>query len=159
MLSTSFIPSDLPTIRRQHTTDGYRAGLDAGKSDAVVAQAGFDQGYPLGIQLGMRVGFLLGTLGELWRWSEVSGVGEDEVRRAEEDLKVEKLVVEVGGQLGRGVLEEIPEEGENVTAEAGGGEAWKEVDEGWIDALPAIRRWSEFVAEARARLGVDLSHG
>lgn len=150
------LPSDLPTVRRQHTTDGYRAGLDAGKSDPVIAQAGFDQGYPLGIGLGMRAGFLLGALAELRRWN-AGGVDEEVVKRAEEDLKVEKLVVEVGGRLGKGVLEEM--EGAEDGMLESEGEAWQDVDDGWIGTLPAVRRWTEFVADAGARLGIDLSCG
>jgi len=52
--------SDLPTIRRQHMTDGYREGLAVGK--AKVIQEGFDQGYPIGVEIGLRVGSILGIL-------------------------------------------------------------------------------------------------
>jgi hypothetical protein len=52
--------SDLPALRRQHMTDGYREGLAIGK--AKVMQGGFDAGYPLGIELGLRVGRVLGIL-------------------------------------------------------------------------------------------------
>ena len=52
--------SDLPTIKRQHMTDGYREGLSAGK--AKVMQQGFDMGYPTGIQIGLRVGKIYGIL-------------------------------------------------------------------------------------------------
>ncbi|PYH47831.1 Yae1 family protein [Aspergillus saccharolyticus JOP 1030-1] len=53
-------PSDLPSLRRQHVTAGYRDGLAASKSTQV--QAGFDAGFPVGAQLGMRVGTVLGVL-------------------------------------------------------------------------------------------------
>ncbi|RAK74030.1 Yae1 family protein [Aspergillus fijiensis CBS 313.89] len=53
-------PSDLPSLRRQHVTAGYRDGLAAAKSTQV--QSGFDAGFPVGAQLGMRVGTILGIL-------------------------------------------------------------------------------------------------
>lgn len=54
------ILSDLPTLRRQHVTSGYREGLAIGK--AQVMQRGFDDGYPFGTELGLRVGAVLGVL-------------------------------------------------------------------------------------------------
>lgn len=52
--------SDLPAMKRQHMTDGYREGLSTGK--ARVMQDGFDEGYPIGMQIAMRVGPVLGVL-------------------------------------------------------------------------------------------------
>ncbi|KAK5223601.1 Essential protein Yae1, N terminal [Exophiala xenobiotica] len=54
------ILSDLPQLRRQHMTDGYREGLAVGK--ASVMQDGFDAGYPFGVEIGLRVGVVLGVL-------------------------------------------------------------------------------------------------
>jgi hypothetical protein len=54
------ILSDLPALRRQHMTDGYREGLSVGK--ARVMQDGFDAGYPVGMEVGLRVGTVLGVL-------------------------------------------------------------------------------------------------
>ncbi|KIW88714.1 uncharacterized protein Z519_10760 [Cladophialophora bantiana CBS 173.52] len=54
------ILSDIPSLRRQHMTDGYREGLSVAK--ARVMQRGFDAGYPLGVELGLRVGKVLGVL-------------------------------------------------------------------------------------------------
>ncbi|PYI02338.1 hypothetical protein BO78DRAFT_377269 [Aspergillus sclerotiicarbonarius CBS 121057] len=53
-------PSDLPSLRRQHVTAGYRDGIEASKSTHV--QSGFDAGFPIGAQLGMRAGTILGIL-------------------------------------------------------------------------------------------------
>ncbi|CAL5866052.1 uncharacterized protein PFLUO_LOCUS259 [Penicillium psychrofluorescens] len=53
-------PSDLPSLRRQHVTAGYRDGVSASKSEHV--QRGFDAGFPVGAQLGMRAGTVLGIL-------------------------------------------------------------------------------------------------
>lgn len=53
-------PSDLPALRRQHVTAGYRDGIAASKAEHV--QEGFDGGYPVGTQFGLRVGAILGIL-------------------------------------------------------------------------------------------------
>ncbi|OJJ75551.1 hypothetical protein ASPBRDRAFT_37850 [Aspergillus brasiliensis CBS 101740] len=53
-------PSDLPSLRRQHVTAGYRDGISASKTAHV--QSGFDAGFPIGAQLGMRTGTILGIL-------------------------------------------------------------------------------------------------
>ncbi|EEP83016.1 predicted protein [Uncinocarpus reesii 1704] len=53
-------PSDLPSLRRQHVTAGYRDGVSAAKHEHV--QRGFDAGFPVGGRLGMRVGVVLGVL-------------------------------------------------------------------------------------------------
>ncbi|KAL6237035.1 hypothetical protein BDW75DRAFT_204949 [Aspergillus navahoensis] len=53
-------PSELPSLRRQHVTAGYRDGISASKAEHV--QHGFDAGFPVGAQLGMRAGTILGIL-------------------------------------------------------------------------------------------------
>lgn len=53
-------PSELPSLRRQHVTAGYRDGISASKAEHV--QNGFDAGFPVGAQLGMRAGTILGIL-------------------------------------------------------------------------------------------------
>ncbi|EED13720.1 essential protein Yae1, putative [Talaromyces stipitatus ATCC 10500] len=58
--STTTEPSDLPSLRRQHVTAGYRDGIAFSKSEHV--QPGFDAGYPVGAQFGLRVGTILGIL-------------------------------------------------------------------------------------------------
>ncbi|CAI7673235.1 unnamed protein product [Penicillium bialowiezense] len=45
-------PSDLPSLRRQHVTAGYRDGTSSSKGLHV--QEGFDAGFPVGAQMGMR---------------------------------------------------------------------------------------------------------
>ena len=52
--------SDLPYLRRQHVTAGYRDGVTFSKTKNV--QKGFDQGFPVGAQLGLRAGTILGIL-------------------------------------------------------------------------------------------------
>ncbi|OJD17590.1 hypothetical protein AJ78_02341 [Emergomyces pasteurianus Ep9510] len=53
-------PSDLPFLRRQHVTAGYRDGISIAKGEHV--QRGFDGGFPVGAELGLRVGIVLGVL-------------------------------------------------------------------------------------------------
>lgn len=68
-------PSDLPSLRRQHVTAGYRDGVSTSKGEHV--QRGFDAGFPVGAQLGMRAGTVLGILEGITRGLEdrsVSGV-------------------------------------------------------------------------------------
>ncbi|KAJ5372692.1 hypothetical protein N7517_004698 [Penicillium concentricum] len=67
-------PSDLPSLRRQHVTAGYRDGTSASKGAHV--QEGFDGGFPVGAQLGMRAGTALGIMEGLLRgFEERSGPG------------------------------------------------------------------------------------
>lgn len=65
-------PSDLPSLRRQHVTAGYREGISASKAQHV--QRGFDTGYPVGAQIGMRAGTVLGILEGIARGLEERGV-------------------------------------------------------------------------------------
>ncbi|KAJ6114936.1 hypothetical protein N7486_000714 [Penicillium sp. IBT 16267x] len=58
--SATVEPSDLPSLRRQHVTAGYRDGVSVSKGERV--QDGFDGGFPIGAQLGMRAGMILGIL-------------------------------------------------------------------------------------------------
>jgi hypothetical protein len=67
-------PSDLPSLRRQHVTAGYRDGTATSKGLHV--QEGFDAGFPVGAQMGMRAGTILGIMEGLLRgFEERSGPG------------------------------------------------------------------------------------
>lgn len=70
-LTQSTEPSDLPSLRRQHVTAGYRDGTSASKGAHV--QDGFDGGFPVGAQLGMRAGTVLGIMEGLLRGFEERG--------------------------------------------------------------------------------------
>ncbi|RDW86272.1 Yae1 family protein [Aspergillus mulundensis] len=63
-------PSELPSLRRQHVTAGYRDGISASKAEHV--QHGFDAGFPVGAQLGMRAGTIIGILEGVLRGYESS---------------------------------------------------------------------------------------
>ncbi|KAI0112834.1 hypothetical protein F4814DRAFT_322652 [Daldinia grandis] len=51
---------DTKRLQTQHTTEGYRDGITAGKAESM--QAGFDKGFDLGAELGLKAGRLLGLL-------------------------------------------------------------------------------------------------
>jgi hypothetical protein len=75
---TTLEPSELPSLRRQHVTAGYRDGISASKAEHV--QRGFDAGFPIGAQLGMRAGTILGILEGLVRGYE-SRAGSAVIRK------------------------------------------------------------------------------
>jgi hypothetical protein len=58
-------PSDIPRLRSEHSTAGYRDGTAAAKAASV--QSGFDEGYSLAAVIGVRCGVILGVLEGLWR--------------------------------------------------------------------------------------------
>jgi hypothetical protein len=51
---------DIPRLRREHHTAGYREAIAISKDQYL--QAGFDSGYPFGATVGLEVGAILGTL-------------------------------------------------------------------------------------------------
>ncbi|KKK14959.1 hypothetical protein ARAM_002607 [Aspergillus rambellii] len=74
-------PSELPSLRRQHVTAGYRDGISTSKGEHV--QRGFDAGFPIGAQLGMRAGTVLGILeGVLRGYESRAGSGVVKKQRA-----------------------------------------------------------------------------
>ncbi|KAI1485481.1 hypothetical protein F5X96DRAFT_331038 [Biscogniauxia mediterranea] len=54
------ISLDSRRLRGQHTTEGYREGITAGKAESI--QAGFDEAFGLGAHIGLQCGQLLGLL-------------------------------------------------------------------------------------------------
>ncbi|GAD92364.1 conserved hypothetical protein [Paecilomyces variotii No. 5] len=77
--STPAEPSDLPSLRRQHVTAGYRDGVSAAKGQFV--QDGFDSGFPVGAQFGMRVGTVLGILEGVLRGLETGASSSGPVKK------------------------------------------------------------------------------
>ncbi|KAL1900169.1 Essential protein Yae1, N terminal [Sporothrix stenoceras] len=70
-------PSDMNRLQQEHSTAGYREGLNEGKNSTL--QAGFDEGYSLGAAIGGVVGELLGMLEAL----VVSGEEEGQAAAAD----------------------------------------------------------------------------
>ena len=95
--------SDLPSLRRQHITSGYREGLSIGK--ATVIQSGFDSGYPIGVEIALRAGKVIGLLeGMVAALAKVeAGERREKVKAMLEKAKREMDVKE----LLRGVEDEV----------------------------------------------------
>lgn len=99
-------PSDLPSIRRQHVTSGYRDGISVSKGANV--QRGFDAGFPVGGDLGLRAGILLGILEGIFSAGQPAGKtgGDNEEqrdvlkKRAEEVYRSAKKELTVSGVFG-----------------------------------------------------------
>lgn len=146
--------TDLPALRRTHTTAGYRDGIAASKAEFV--QAGFDEGFSLGAVLGLRVGYILGVLEGLVRAVQrvqKKGAGEEgeEVRElrgeAGRELGMQRVMGEEffdGGGVWRWDVPGAEGKEENVT--------FREVAE----AHPLVAKWMGVVREAAGRRGVDL---
>jgi hypothetical protein len=95
-------PSDLPSLRRQHITAGYRDGVSAAKGEHV--QHGFDAGFPIGGQLGMRAGTVIGIIEGLLRGFEsrtASRAVKKPLQRKEEGQGTEADEAEVARQAKR----------------------------------------------------------
>ncbi|WEW60273.1 Essential protein Yae1, N terminal [Emydomyces testavorans] len=106
--SSSTEPSELPSLRRQHHTAGYRDGLVAAKHAHV--QRGFDAWFPVGAQLGVRAGVVLGVLEGMGRCaSNAGGAGAGTVDVAGL-YAVARRELAVSGVFG-GVVREEEEEG------------------------------------------------
>ncbi|KAJ5469694.1 Protein yae1 [Penicillium diatomitis] len=96
---TTTEPSDLPSLRRQHVTAGYRDGVSTAKGEHV--QRGFDAGFPVGAQLGMRAGTILGILEGILRGLEdrsSSGVIKKPAGRAAASRSNEACATEAKAQ-------------------------------------------------------------
>lgn len=107
--------SDLPTVKRQHMTDGYREGLSIGK--AKVMQQGFDAGYPIGVAIAMRVGKVLGCIEGVLAAKDLSDESRVVVRklldRARQELAITALLKDMNDQDIAG-FESVPSSIENV---------------------------------------------
>ncbi|KAI1140976.1 hypothetical protein F5Y05DRAFT_293892 [Hypoxylon sp. FL0543] len=58
--SDDAISLDTRRLQAQHTTEGYRDGITAGKAESI--QVGFDEGFSLGAHVGLKAGQILGLL-------------------------------------------------------------------------------------------------
>lgn len=85
--------SDLPSVKRQHMTDGYREGLSIGK--AQVMQAGFDEGYPIGIAIALRAGRVIGCLEGVVAAKDIPEENKIPVRKLLDQAKQELPITEL----------------------------------------------------------------
>lgn len=107
--------SDLPTVKRQHMTDGYREGLSIGK--AKVMQKGFDEGYPIGVSIALRAGKVLGCIEGILTAGDVPSDQKESVQRlferAKRDLALSFLLKDMSDQLvmqSNGILQSVEKE-------------------------------------------------
>lgn len=151
-------PSDIPRLRSEHSTAGYRDGLGVGKAETM--QAGFDEGYSLSAVMGLRVGNILGILegiesavGALLAQNAESSdiILEKErisklVRSAREELKTESFFSrDFWGPDG---IWKFPVKGDDTEEEVLFGDV--------ANAHPFIQKWEKIVAEESARWSLDL---
>ncbi|KAK1767218.1 hypothetical protein QBC33DRAFT_81057 [Phialemonium atrogriseum] len=175
-------PSDIPRLRREHATAGYRDGVAAAKARS--AQAGFDEGFGLGAAVGARAGRLLGLLeGIASAAAAAAATAESGVSPgAEEDGAAGGSVVRLLGrareELGVGSVfgsEYWEADGtwKYEVAGGGGGDGQRQRQEEGGDegaagddevvfadvaaAHPLLRRWEALVQAEVKRWGVDLS--
>ena len=76
-------PSDVPRLRQEHTTAGYRDGITVAKAEHV--QAGFDEGFGLGATIGAVAGQLLGVLEGLSFAAVSSSSSKSKSQQTEDD--------------------------------------------------------------------------
>ncbi|KAH3685101.1 hypothetical protein WICPIJ_003921 [Wickerhamomyces pijperi] len=90
-------PTDSPTIqalRRQHSKQGYLAGLSSHKEESL--QLGFDEGYPMGAKLGLDIGKILGQLSALSSMNVSLNSGDNDHLKE----KIKELLEEVKRECG-----------------------------------------------------------
>ena len=95
--------SEIPLLRRTHTTLGYRDGLPAGKS--TIMQSSFDSTFPLGGVIGWRVGRILGVFEGYLACPSLAVVPGlkalvmKEYERAKKELGVGTLLAKIGESI------------------------------------------------------------
>ena len=98
--SNETLLSELPTVKRQHMTDGYREGLSIGK--AIVMQNGFDAGYPIGMAIALRVGKILGCIEGVLASKDLDEDAKVSARRllekAKQELAIGTLLKDISDQ-------------------------------------------------------------
>lgn len=160
-------PSDIPRLRSEHSTAGYRDGLGVSKSKYI--QEGFDEGYSLGAVIGLRIGAVVGILEGIYAalvvaprspavttdadsaFGTVHGTETEVarlktlVKKAKKDLKTEEVFGrEWWGENGIWKFDVAGEDEGEVT--------FNDV----ADAHPLIKRWEELVATEVQKFSVDV---
>jgi len=152
--SSTAHPSDIPRLRQEHTTAGYRDGISTAKGTSV--QAGFDEGFGLGATIGLRAG-------------ELAGVLEGLVNAVLSRPSLQSSSEETAGRM-KGLLEEARKD-LSVQSVFGseyweGDGTWKyevghpEGEEGTVFsdvamAHPLLKKWDGIVKGEAERYGID----
>ncbi len=148
-------PSDVPRLRSEHSTAGYRDGLSAAKNTTI--QEGFDEGYSLGAVMGLEVGKLLGSLEGIYNAVQRIGFSYDSEKKgtttlldtARRELRTEEV-------FGRDWWSEDGTWKFEVLGEGpdGSGETtFKDV----TNSHPTIRKWRGLVNREVERWGLDIT--
>lgn len=82
-------PSDMRRLQTDHSTAGYREGVNIGKQDSL--QKGFDEGYTLGAAIGLQAGQILGVLEGIAEALHDNKEMDQLLEKAKDELSVEKL--------------------------------------------------------------------
>jgi hypothetical protein len=147
-------PSDIPRLRSEHSTSGYRDGLSTAKNTTI--QEGFDEGYSLGAVMGLEVGIVLGLLEGIR--NAVRSIGDHDVsdhermmtllEAARRELRMEEVFGKDWWSEDGTWRYEISGEG----VEEMGDFTFKEV----VDSHPVIRKWKGVVNGEAERWRLDL---
>jgi len=148
-------PSDIPRLRSEHSTAGYRDGLSSAKNTTI--QEGFDEGYSLGAVMGVEVGIVLGLLEGIhlsMRTADVENASEKKrINAFLEEARRELRTEEVFGKewWGTDGVWKFEIMGESVD---GAGEfTFKDV----VISHPVIRKWKKLVNDEVKRYGLDMT--
>lgn len=166
-------PSDVPRLRQEHFTSGYREGVTAAKSESI--QAGFDEGFGLGATIGARAGRLLGLLegiaaavGAATTTASGSGGSDDaagEVKHlletAREELGIKSVFGpdywEADGTWKYEVVAAPGNHGKPQEGDALGEETDEVVFADVAAAHPLLKKWEALVQREVERWDVDLT--
>jgi hypothetical protein len=152
-------PSEIPRLRAQHNTSGYRDGIASSKS--LHTQEGFDEGYSLGAVVGRKVGYILGVLGGIavaLRNKDEEHSMERLEKEAREELTVEEILGkrwwnwEAAGDEDVWRFEVGDTSTSAVTAEIHEEISWQQI----VDAHPLIKKWSRCAEELVEEWTIDL---
>jgi hypothetical protein len=148
-------PSDIPRLRSEHSTSGYRDGLSSAKNTTI--QEGFDEGYSLGAVMGLEIGIVMGVLeGVCNSIRDVGGDNEGEKKRtngllenARRELQTERVFgSEWWGEDGTWKYEVIGERPDGT-----GDFTFKEV----VNSHPVVKKWKGLVQIEAEKWGLDLT--
>ena len=165
-------PSDIPRLRQEHSTSGYRDGVAAAKGQSI--QAGFDEGFGLGATIGAQAGRLLGLLEGLAAALAAgegrggSGEGEDAaaavaglLERAREELGIRSVFGSEYWEADGTWKYEVGSEGKQPESQPesdlAGEEAGEIVFADVAAAHPLLKKWEALVKTEVERWDIDLS--
>jgi hypothetical protein len=134
-------PSEMRRLQTDHSTAGYREGVNIGKQDSL--QKGFDGGYTIGAAIGLQTGQILGVLEGIAEAAHENTAMSELLEEAKDELSVEKLFSSDFWKA-----DGLP----SYDME----EASLQKKEGGL-AHPSIRKWTDIMEEQTRRWGINRS--